>query len=182
MRIMIMKKLLAISSAVILGLPLLPKDASANPTTPSSLSSLNQEQFNKSGSFEIAQGYLSTQYVYSRLINSESQIRAVARGYSGNQVKWKRIEVEQYRNNNQLMKLNLIGKVPVGGIWVKDPNIRVGLYLRRNRAGNFEFVQYDFSVWGGHWTGKVRREARKKLRRLPEHFPRFQQVFNSIVV
>ncbi|MGD1910911.1 MAG: hypothetical protein ACFB2X_08670 [Rivularia sp. (in: cyanobacteria)] len=175
-------KPIAIFSPVILALTLLPTAASANLTTPSYLSSLNQEQFNKLGSFEIAQRHVSTRYVSSRLYNSKGQIMAVAREYSGNQVKWESIKVEQYRNNNQLMKLNLIGKVPIGGKLVKDPNIRVGLYLRRDRAGNFRFVQYDFSVWGGNFTGKVRREARKKLRRLPEHFPRFQQVFNSIVV
>lgn len=179
MRIMIMKPI-AIFSPVILALTLLPTAASANLTTPSSLSSLNQEQFNKLGRFEIAQRYVSTRYVSSRLYNSKGQIMAVAREYSGNQVKWEDVEVEQI--NNQLMKLNLIGKVPVGGPFAKDPNIRIGLYLKRNTAGNFRFVQYDFSVWGGNFTGKVRREARKKLRRLPERFPRFQQVFNSIVV
>ncbi|MEO1429658.1 MAG: hypothetical protein AAFS12_14760 [Cyanobacteria bacterium J06632_19] len=172
-------KPIAFFSPIILGLTLLSTAASANPTTPSSLSSLNQEQFNKLGSFEIAQRYVSTRYVSSRLNNSKRQILTVARGYSGNQVKWKDVEVEQI--NGQLMKLNLIGTVPIGRIWLKDPNIRIGLYLRRNRAGNFRFVQYDFSVWGGHQTKRVRREARKKLRRLPEHFPRFQQVFNSIV-
>ncbi|NJL80822.1 MAG: hypothetical protein HC836_21875 [Richelia sp. RM2_1_2] len=152
-------KPIAIFSPVILGLTLLPTAASANLTTPSSLSSLNQEQFNKLGSFKIAQSYVSTQYVSSRLYNSKRQILTVAYEYSGNQVKWKDVEVEQI--NSQLMKLNLIGKVPVGGRFAKDPNIRVGLYLRRDRAGNFRFIQYDFDVWGGNFTKRLEVKQEK---------------------
>ncbi|NET55225.1 MAG: hypothetical protein F6K47_03210 [Symploca sp. SIO2E6] len=138
------------------------------------------EHFNSSGAVEVAQqGYLSYQFVSSRLYSFQSQILSVAREFSGSKVKWKSISVEEINTNR--LKLNLFGKVPVGGPFVKDSKIRIGLFLQRDSRGSFRFVDYDFRVWGGTFPGKVRKEARKKLKNLPAHFPRFQQEFDRIV-
>jgi|GEM_PF-6275606 len=148
-------------------------DTQISPSTP------QIEQFNSSATVEIAQRYLSYQFVSSRLYNSQSQILSVAREFSRGKVKWKSISVEEINTNR--IKLNLFGKVPVGGPFVKDSKIRVGLYLQRDSQGKFRFVEYDFRVWGGTFPGKVRKKARKKLKKLPEHYPRFQQEFDRIV-
>ncbi|NEP10771.1 MAG: hypothetical protein F6K14_11255 [Symploca sp. SIO2C1] len=138
------------------------------------------EEFNSSGTVEIAQQrYLSYQFVSSRLYSSQSRILSVAREFSGSKVKWKSISVEEI--NTHRLKLNLYGKVPVGGALVKDSKIRIGLFLQRDSRGSFRFVDYDFRVWGGTFPGKVRKKARKKLEKLPDHFPRFQQEFDRIV-
>ncbi len=167
-----------ILSSIFLGLTL-PTLAFANVLTPSSPSLLNHEQLNKLETVEIAQRYISPQDVSSRLYSSESRILDTAREYSGNQVNWKDISVEVL--SDQRIKLNCRGKVPVGGRLVKNSNIRVGLNLKRDSQGNFRFVGYDFSVWGGTVPRRVRSEAEKKLRNLPNHFPRFQQVLDSIL-
>ncbi len=164
----------AIVGSVFLGLTL-PTFALANVPTPSSLSSLNQEQFNTSETIEIAQRYLSYNYVSGRLQNSESQILGIAREYSqGQPVRWDNISVESL--NYQQIKLNVHGKIKRKR---KDGSIRVGLFLKRNSQGDFRFVNYDWS------TSRCRKPCQKRvekaLRNLPSYFPRFQQVLNRIL-
>ena len=169
----------AVLSFIVLGLTF-PLSSFASSPLQTSVSDTNPPQFSRSENMVIVQRYTTPQYVYSRLYNSESDILNVAREYSGSQVNWKDISVEILDANT--MKLDLFGKVPVGGWMAKDSNIRVGLYLQRDRYGNFQFVNYDFRVWGGTFPGRVRAKARQKLENLPNHFPRFQQVLNHIIV
>lgn len=165
-----------IVSSVFFGLTL-PAFAVASVPTPSSLSSLNQAQFNSSGTVEIAQRYLNSEYVSARLYGSESRILDIAQNYSS-KVKWKSISVKVL--SDQRIKLNLHGKIPRK--WpLKDPNIRVGLYLQRTPQGNFGFYDYDWDVWGGTCKAPCINEVKSTLRKLPNEYPRFQQVFNRIV-
>ncbi len=154
----------------------LPNFALANVPNPSSVSSLNQEQFNSLGTVEIAQSYLSARYVSSRLYSSQSRILGVARGYSDD-VKWKSISVEII--SDQRIKLNLFGKIPRK--LVRDPNIRVGLYLQRDSQGGFRFTNYDWNVSGGRCEAPCKNKVRSKLNGLPNEYTRFQQVLNSIL-
>ncbi len=166
----------AIIGSIFLGLTL-PTFAFANVPTLSSLSSLNQEQFNTSKTIEIAQGYLSPEYVSSRLYRSESQILGIAKGYS-DKVRWRKISVKVL--SNQRIKLNLYGKIPRK--WpVKDPNIRVGLYLQRNSQSGFRFYSYDWQVWGGTCKSPCQNQIKSKLSKLPNEYPRFQRSLNNIV-
>ncbi|NEP35978.1 hypothetical protein [Moorena sp. SIO3B2] len=163
-----------IVSSVFLGLTL-PAIAVASVPTPSSLSSLNQEQFSKSGTVEIAQRHLSAEYVGARLYNSESQILRMAYEYSnGKPIEWKNISVEY--PNSQVIKLNIHGKIKRKR---KDGSIRIGIFIQRNSQGYFRVVDYDWS------TGRCRKPCKKRVRRalqnMPLHFPRFQQVFNRII-
>lgn len=166
-------------SPIFLGLTL-PTLALANVPTPSSPQSLNQEQLNTLETVEIAQRYqryLSAQYVSSRLNNSESRILNIARGYS-NEARWRRISVNQI--NDQRMRLNIYGTVPRR--WpLKDTNIRIGLYLQRDRQGDFRFSQYDWEVLSGTCKSPCKNKIRSKLRNLPNEYPRFQQVLNRIL-
>ena len=164
----------AIVSSVFLGLTL-PTIAFASVPTSNTLSSLDQEQFNPFGTVEIAQRYLSADYVSSRLYSSESQILGIAREYSkGQKVRWDSVSVEQI--NAQEMKLNIHGKI----LKLGKPPIRVGLKLQRNNQGDFVFVGYDWKT-GGKCRKPCRRRVRKALRNLPSHFTRFQQVLNRII-
>ncbi|NEO01966.1 MAG: hypothetical protein F6K50_43300 [Moorea sp. SIO3I7] len=163
-----------IVSSVFLGLTL-PAIAVASVPTPSSLSSLNQEQFSKSGTVEIAQRHLSAEYVKARLYNSESQILRMAYEYSnGKPIEWKKISVEY--PNSQVIKLNIHRKIKRKR---KDASIRIGIFIQRNSQGYFRVVNYDWS------TRRCRQPCKKRVRRalqkMPLHFPRFQQVFNRII-
>jgi hypothetical protein len=177
---MITMKVKALLSSTLLALTF-PLSAFASAYTQSYPSHSSQGLFHHTETIEIAQRqrYVTAQYVSSRLYRSASRILSLARRAS-NKVNWKSINVETFSADR--MRLNIVGKVPVGGILVKDNNIRVGLFLQRDRQGNFRVVDYDFHVWGGHYTGRVRREAAKELRTLPNHYPRFQRVLNSILV
>lgn len=169
----------ALLSSTLLALTF-PLSAFASTYTQSYPSHSSQGLFKNTGTIEIAQRqrYVTAESVSSRLYRSESRILSIARRAS-NKVNWKSINVETFSANQ--LKLNIVGKVPIGGIFVKDPHIRVGLFLQRDRQGNFRVIDYDFHVWGGGYTGRVRREAAKELRTLPNHYPRFQRVLNSIL-
>jgi hypothetical protein len=130
---------------------------------------------NSSGTVEIAQRYLSSEYVSARLYSSESQILDIAYEYSeGQKVRWDSVEVEQI--NDQEIKLNVHGKIMIK----RKPPIRVGLKLQRNSQGDFVFVDYDWST-GRRCRVICDRRVKKALRNLPSHFPRFQQVLNRII-
>lgn len=166
----------ALLSSTLLALTF-PLSAFASTYTQLSPSSPNSERFNRTETIELAQRYITAQYVSSRLLGSESQILSVAYEYSGNQVNWKSINVETLSANS--IQLNLVGKVPVRA--AKDSNLRIGLFLERDRQCNFRVVNYDFHVWGGTFPRPVRSKVREKLRTLPNHYPRFQNVLNSIL-
>lgn len=167
-------KSIAIFSSVFLGLTL-PTFTFVNALTPNSVSSLNREQFNTSGSFKIAQRYLTYRDVSSRLQASESRILNIAREYSGSQpVRWDFTEVEYI--DNQFIQLNIRGKIMKRG----KPHLRVGLILQRNRQNGFTIVNHDWSL-KGRFSKIYRPRVGEALQSLPKHFPRFQGELNRIL-
>ena len=160
----------AIFSSVVIGLSS-PSFALAKAPTPNFQSSLYQREY-----LEIAQRYLSYQYVSSRLYNSESRILSIAREYSeGQPVRWDSISVES--TNNQGIKLNVHGKIRRKR---RDPSIRIGLFLQRDSQGNLIIVDHDWDT-SKSCRRICERRVREALQNLPLHFPRFQQVLNSIL-
>ena len=168
-------------SSMLLGL-IFPLNTFANASTQTSISIPNQENFNTLENVEIAQQiaqrYITTTYVSKALYNHPWKTLGVAHNFSGKKVKWKNISVETLNTNR--MKLNVYGRVDVSGL--RDSNIRVGLFLQRDSYGKFQFYNYDFSVWGGGVPGRVRKEARRRLKNLPTFYPSFQQKLNEILL
>lgn len=128
----------------------------------------------------IAAGYLNAEQVANRLASYEQRIRDIAGEYSGGKVRWDDV----YSNiiNTQQLKLNVQGKIRRKGL--KDPNLRVGLYLQVGHQNNYTYVRivnHDYEVWGGTCHDPCRNQVAEKMNQLPSYYPRFEQELNRML-
>lgn len=127
----------------------------------------------------IAAGYLNAEQVANRLAYFQQRIRDVAGEYSGGKVGWESV----YFNiiNTQQLKLNVQGQIRRK---VKDPTLRVGLYLQVGHQNNYTYVRivnHDHEVWGGTCHAPCRNEVADKINQLPSYYARFEQELNRML-
>ncbi|GBF79174.1 hypothetical protein [Aphanothece sacrum] len=169
----------AIVGSLLMGF-ILPSYALASVYLPISLSDGNSNNFNKLETIEIAVGYLDSQQVANRLSNYDQQIRDIAGQYSGGKAKWR----SSYFNviNSQQLRLNVEGKIQRKV--VKDPSIRIGLYLQLQYQGNSTYVRvvsHDYEVWGGTCNAPCQDEIARRIANLPSYYQIFEQNLNNMI-
>ncbi|MGK7879070.1 MAG: hypothetical protein AB4060_03080 [Crocosphaera sp.] len=181
----------AFLSSMLLGL-VFPINTFANTFTPAFISYQNQDNFNTLESntlesIEIAQqtpqpNQQSANYVASALRSYPSSIFNAARELSGSKVRWQDVDAESKTiNGREWILLTISGTVPIDV--AADPKIAIYLWARRNNNGEFNFVDHDFKVWGSMFSPKdtVRQEAERRLRNLPNYYPRFNELLDLML-